>query len=223
MALPQVTLEIRWFFPGTVPEPGVKDWFLHTPRFGAELTDEHGKAREDIYLLTPGTTAIGPKLREGRFEIKLIQDRQEFALPGGSVSGMSEVWHKWQWPYATNKANNESAAVTASFLASTPENLRVVVWKKRWQRKFRLAGSGELAPLAKVPKDLPWWISAELTALRVQGMPWWTLAVEVCEHPGDALPFLRQSAAWMLQDYPGPPLGPGNSLSYPAWLAGRIT
>ena len=49
MAIPQVTLEIRWFFPGTIPEPGVKDWFLHTPRFGAELTDEHGKAREDIY------------------------------------------------------------------------------------------------------------------------------------------------------------------------------
>ena len=82
MALPQVTLEVRWFFPGTIPEPGVKDWFLHTPRFGAELTDEHGKAREDIYLLTPGTTAMGPKLREGRFEIKLNQDRQEFAAAG---------------------------------------------------------------------------------------------------------------------------------------------
>jgi hypothetical protein len=223
MALPQVTLEIRWFFPGIIPEPGVQDWFLHTPRFGAELTDKHGKAREDLYLLTPGSTAMGPKLREGRFEIKLIQGWQECAVPGCPVNGRSEVWHKWQWPYATNKANKESAAVTASFLAGTPENLRVVVGKKRWQRKFRCAGPGDLAPLAKVPTDLPWWISAELTALRVQGAPWWTLAVEVCEHPDDALPILQQSAAWMLLDYPGPPLGLDNSLSYPEWLAGRIT
>jgi len=54
--------------------------------------------REDIYLLTPGNSDIGAKLREGKFEIKLLKDQQEFIDLAGGVSSKSEVWHKWKWP-----------------------------------------------------------------------------------------------------------------------------
>ena len=165
-----MTLEIRWFFPGTIPENEVEDWFLDNPRFGERLTEKHGKTREDIYLLTPGNSDIGAKLREGKFEIKLRQVQQEFIDLAGGVSGKSEVWHKWKWPYARTKKDKKiNEVVTNSFLARTPEKLRVTIWKQRWQRKFKPASPEDLDPVPKSQKDLSWRISAELTGLQIKG------------------------------------------------------
>ena len=58
MITPEITLEIRWFFPEARPEPGVKDWFLNNSRFGEGLADEHGSPREDIYLLTEARASL---------------------------------------------------------------------------------------------------------------------------------------------------------------------
>jgi len=82
-----------------------------------------------------------------------------------------------------------------------------------------VAGPGELLPVSKGQKDLTWWISAELTGLKVKGAPWWTLALEVCENPGASPLLLQQCLSWMLRDYSGPPLTADNSYSYPEWLA----
>lgn len=220
MSSPEITLEIRWFFPGTIPATEVRDWFLQNPRLGERLTEKDGKKREDLYLLTPGNTGIGPKLREGKFEIKLLQGSQEVTEPVSSASGQGEVWHKWKWPYARGKKDKKiDALITNSVLAGTRQELRVMVWKQRWQRKFRVTGPGELAPAAGTKKDLTWWVSAELTGIEVKGAPWWTLAVEICESPEASMLLLQQCLTWMLQDYAGPPLTAGNSYSYPAWLA----
>jgi len=219
MSAPEITLEVRWFFPGTIPAKEVGDWFLDNPRFGDRLTGKHGKTREDLYLLTPGNTGVGAKLREGRFEIKLLQDQQELELEEGA-GGKSEVWHKWKWTYARGKKDAKiNDLVTNSLMARTHQELRVMVRKKRWQRKFRLAGPEELAPRPGSEKDLTWWLSAELTGLQVGESPWWTLALEVCENPNAPLPLLRQSLSWMLQDYAGLPLKLKDSYSYPEWLA----
>ena len=219
MSTPEITLEIRWFFPGIVPEKEVGDWFFTNPRFGKRLTEKQGKKREDLYLLTPGNTGIGPKLREGMLEIKLLQGGHEITEPMSSAIGRGEVWHKWKWPYARRKKDKEiDEFITDGLLAGTRQKLRVMVWKQRWQRKFRVAGPGELAPVAGSKKDLAWWVSAELTALVVKGVPWWTLAVEVCENPEASPLLLKQCLTWMLQDYAGPRLTAGNSYSYPAWL-----
>jgi len=220
LSTPEITLEIRWFLPGIIPEKEVGNWFFHNPRFGARLIEKDGKKREDLYLLTPGNAGIGPKLREGKFEIKLLRGSQEVMEPGGAAGGRGEVWHKWKWPYARGKKDKKiDQLITESLLAGTREKLRVMVGKQRWQRKFRVAGPGELAPVAGSRKDLPWWVSAELTAIAVKGAPWWTLAVEICENPEASPLLLQQCLTWMLQDYAGPPLRVANSCSYPEWLA----
>jgi hypothetical protein len=219
MSAPEITWEVRWFFKGSIPEKEVGDWFLNNPRFGERLTGKHGKEREDLYLLTPGNTGIGAKLREGRFEIKLLQDQQDLELTGGA-GGRSEVWHKWKWLYARGKKDAKiNELVTRSLMASTHPKLRVMVRKKRWQRKFTVTGPGELAPFPGRGKDLTWWLSAELTGLQVGDSPWWTLALEVYGNPDEPMPKLEQSLLCLLQEYPGPPLRMANSQSYPEWLA----
>ncbi|MFZ2087839.1 MAG: hypothetical protein WAU47_04625 [Desulfobaccales bacterium] len=219
MSEPEITLEIRWFFPGTISEKEVKDWFLQNPRFGDRFTEKNGKKREDLYFRTPGHTGIGPKLREGRFEIKLLQGQQELEL-AGAVSGRTEVWYKWKWSYAKGKKDKKiSDLVSASFLAGTPEHSRVTVAKIRWLRKFTVEGPGKFVPVSKSQKDLTWWISTEITGVQVKDSPWWTLALEVYGNPDEPMPKLEQSLLWLIEDYPGPPLRMANSQSYPEWLA----
>ena len=109
--------------------------------------------------------------------------------------------------------------MTNSFLARTPEKLRVTIWKQRWQRKFKPASPEDLDPVPKSQKDLSWRISAELTRLQIKGAPWWTMSIEVRENPDDPSLFFQQSVHWMLQDYPGPLLQIDNYSSYPEWLA----
>ena len=92
---------------------------------------KYGKKREDLYLLTPGNTGIGPKLREGKLEIKLLQGCQETTEPVISASAKSEIWHKWKGPYAKGKKDKKiDKLITKSILAGTQEKLRVTVWKK---------------------------------------------------------------------------------------------
>ena len=221
MALPQITVEIRWFFPG-VPEIGVKNWFLSNLRFSEILTENQGKMRSDLYLLAGGNTGIGPKLREGRFEIKLVQLQGDIIALDGAVRGTGEIWHKWKWPYArTKKDKKTNELVIAGFMARTAEHLRVIVQKKRWQRVFNPTGTGLSAPGPRSPKGLSCWIQAELTQLQVKGAPWWTIALEVYGNPEEPMAFLRQSLQWFLEDYAGPPLQIDNSYSYPEWL-GRL-
>jgi hypothetical protein len=219
MALPEITVEIRWFFPG-VPEIGVKNWFLDNPRFGEALTETQGPIRSDLYLLAGGNTGIGRKLREGSFEIKLMQHQEEIIAAGGAVRGRGEIWHKWKWAYARAKKDNKTdELVIASFMASTAKNLRVMVRKKRWQRVFSPIGTAESAMVPGSPKEPSCWIQAELTELRVEEAPWWTLALEVYGNPEEPLAFLRQNLQWFLEDYGGPALHIDNSYSYPEWLA----
>jgi hypothetical protein len=218
MPQPQITVEIRWFFQG-VSEKGVNNWFLLNPRLGETLTEQRGQIRSDLYLLASGNTGIGVKLREGRFEIKVLQHHEEVLAKGGAVSGRGEIWHKWKWPYAKAKSDKKTdELVITSFMANTPENLRVRVWKKRWQRLFSPAGAKALAPMPKSPKGLAWWIQAELTELEVKGAPWWTLALEIYGNPDEPTAILWQSLQRFLEDYAGPPLQIDNSYSYPQWL-----
>lgn len=219
MALPEITVEIRWFFPGA-PEIGVKNWFLMNLRFGEALTETQGKMRLDLYLLAGGNTGIGAKLREGSFEIKLVQHQEDILTAGGAVRGRGEIWHKWKWPYARTKKDNQTDdLVIASFMARRTGNLRVMVRKKRWQRVFSPIGTKELAGLPRSPQEPSCWIQAEFTELQVQEAPWWTLALEVYGNPEEPMVVLRQNLQWFLQDYGGPALHIDNSYSYPEWLA----
>jgi hypothetical protein len=139
MALPQISVEIRWFFSG-VSEIGVKNWFLSSPRFGEILTEQQGRIRSDLYLVAGGNPGIGPKLQEDRFEIKLVQQQEDISVSGGVVRGKGEIWHKWKWPYARAKKDKKiDEVVISSFVARTAEDQRVT-----WYEKVPLEGQAPL-------------------------------------------------------------------------------
>ena len=84
----EISTEIRWFFSGKVPG-FVQSWFLGTSRFGDALTEYNGDERIDLYLLADGRIDISPKLREGKLEIKVRNQAEEFTDSSGFYSGAS--------------------------------------------------------------------------------------------------------------------------------------
>jgi hypothetical protein len=82
------TLEIRWFFSGSIPHD-FNHWFTS---LGESRSVD---ARVDHYLAGTGPL-LGIKVREGSLEIKQRQQhhgRQDFAP---ALSGMVESWTKWR-------------------------------------------------------------------------------------------------------------------------------
>ncbi len=80
--------EIRWFFDGPLPDD-VRAWFESR---GLGISEPR---RTDEYLVLPGCTTTGVKLREGRFEIKALTRSPVPASYSNRVSGLKDAWIKW--------------------------------------------------------------------------------------------------------------------------------
>jgi hypothetical protein len=227
----EITTEIRWFFQGKIQNV-VISWFAETQRFGDPLTGMDGDEREDLYLLMGNNVHVSPKLREGKLEIKVRGQTEEFADPQGQNSGVIERWKKWEWKYADTKKKDDAfektldKLIVASFLKNTPDDSRLNVWKRRFQRKFTLDSNGTIMPTGQASIDEGF--RAEVTELKVNDEAWWTIAFEVVENPNkpmkDPIMKLRQGINWIFKarEYKGPLLEPENSYSYPAWLNDKI-
>ena len=223
----EISTEIRWFFPDKMPDL-VQSWFFQTPRFGDTLTVNDGDERIDLYLLTEGRIDISPKLREGKLEIKVRNQVEEFADPTGFYSGLIERWEKWEWQYTdTDKKEDEfedklDKLIATSFKKNTLDNKRFNVWKNRFQRKFTIDSSGTVIPAGQDFIDEGF--QAEVTELKVNDEDWWTMAFEIVENPKspmkDPISKLKSSINWIFEgkEYDGQPIKSQSSFSYPEWL-----
>lgn len=222
MASIERSTEVRWFFEGPISKE-VKYWFTDNARLGDPLTDNEGEEREDLYLIAAGGPEVSPKLRGGKLEIKLCDSSEDILGPEGKSIGKGEHWKKWnKWKYSDLKEESGkklNEIVIQGFVEKTPMELRFNVWKKRWRHKFEVLENGELQPVSKKRKDLPFGILAELTELKVNGKQWWTTAFEVFGEPEEPMAILQRAVTWLLMDYPGPSLEVDNSYSYPEWLS----
>ncbi len=85
------SIELRWFYRGTLP-PEIQDWFdsqalLEPP--------EAPEQREDFYLLLPECETLGIKLRQERLEIKWRKAELGVLRFGDNAEGKAEKWVKW--------------------------------------------------------------------------------------------------------------------------------
>ena len=223
----ETSTEIRWFFSAKVPDLEQK-WFFETPRFGDALTEDNGDERIDLYLLTEGRNDISPKLREGKLEIKVRNQVENFADPTGFYSGSIERWEKWEWKYTDTKKKDDEfedkldKLIVASFQKNTPDNNRFSVWKNRFQRKFTIDSNGSIIPARQ--KYIDEGFQAEVTELKVNNEDWWTLAFEIVENPKrpmkDPISKLKSAINWIFEgkEYDGSPIKSQSSFSYPEWL-----
>lgn len=129
-----LTLEVRWFLPGPLPET-VDTWFA---RFGPPVAPE---TRTDRYL-TPTDDALGVKLRDGALEPKR-RDAVLGPLAVGRAAGTVEAWTKWSFALAD---------------AATPGAGWVAVTKTRRQREIEVGRARCHLDLTEVTVgDGAWW------------------------------------------------------------------
>lgn len=184
--------ELRWFFRRPPPRP-VVDWF----QAAADPPD----TRSDVYLLLPGTDALGVKIRGGttRFELKLRpRPPRTVRLPGGTT-GELEEWQRWSF---------SRPAMTRPFP-------RLGLPKARWlevdkeRRQTTVPFRGDTAGCR-----------VELTAVRTRGRQWTTVGFESFGPEADLVPALEAAAETVFTalDLAGP-LPAELSCGYPGWLA----
>lgn len=190
-----VSAELRWFWDGQCPDD-VSAWFNGSGLMSGPAMER----RSDEYVLLPGNTEIGCKIRdaqgtETRSEIKGLITRFD--------RNRIELWRKWDWHPPSGGP-------------------RVMVHKQRQLRRFFTAGGAacrtdtatENRPGAtgNTPVDA---CQIELTQVRVDGFDrqWWTLGLETW---GDLTSAPLTLARGL--DHLAPPVSSGRLLNYPQFL-----
>ena len=196
--------EIRWFYSSGLPLE-VKNWFC-----GSRLCKEED-ARTAHYLVLPGSTEVGLKVRDGsKLEIKAhTRMPRPFSLASGASVGRQDEWVKWS--HDDHDVAGRLAAVGSSSSEWVP------VDKRRWLRKFRVAVAGQVEEV-DAAATVEYGCRAELCEVTVRASHWWTLAFETFgegNRPAD----LERVARHFLKALPrGLALTERDSMAYPEWL-----
>ena len=169
--MPYDTLEVRWFFDGSLAEaaPEVEAWFSRVTPHGIE-GNRHSFSwpaawRRDRYLTLAGAEDMGVKLREGRLEIKGRVDTFGAERFADRVQGVTERWMKWSHAIGTRPDDAMSV---------------VLVEKQRILRRVSLAG-GTLVEIPSGQSTPDPAVDFELTRIRFAGSPTethWSIAFE---------------------------------------------
>src|SRR5262245_36706330 len=197
----RTTAEIRWFWPGRPPST-FADWFTAAGSWGSA---NDSRSRVDDYLRDHSQTMLGIKKRGGGegVEIKgLIGTRPTRLQLAGCVCPIG-LWGKWSSHFVLDQA-----AV-------------IKVKKQRWMRRFRM----DAASVTQVsPAESGTRLSgcdAELTLLEgPDAAPWWTFGFEAFGDFEQVEEDLVATVAEVARRSP-PPLGGGEAMGYPGWLAAR--
>ena len=189
------TAEVRWFYPGEVPDV-TSAWFGALP---GELTKER---RTDRYL-RPTDVALNLKWREGQLEIKRRDAEGESASITETVAGRLERWRKWSFE-ATERTSEESA-------------YWIDVAKVRWKRRYRVGADGHVTPYAGTDR-LENGCDVEVTALRVQGETWWSVCLEAFGAEASLRTTLTHTAQHVFRTAAPPTLEEAHAMGYAAWL-----
>lgn len=200
--------EIRWFFAG---RPG-EDEARWIDRDAGALEEP---VRTDAYLVFPGCTTVGVKVRQGNLEVKALTRTPEPVEYASGASGYRGAWVKWS-----------AASAHIDELVGAGER-RAFVEKRRTVR-LMLQGTSASPETARGCR-------LELTNLRVLIRPagtgpplghdwadaehWWTFGLEAFGPPGDdLLGILDANAAQLTRGEGMSRLKAEASFSYPGWL-----
>lgn len=198
-----VTAEVRWFFDGRVPSQ-VHDWFVTTT--GATEVPE---IRTDRYLLLPGTTSIGLKLRQHRFEIKIRSFNYGPVKFSEGTTGRVERWGKWSFNLDQNgDAIQEVINKDLGWLD---------VRKERLLGRYVIERETVVSPL-KIGEQTSSGCQVELTELELKGQKWWTFAFESFGERFILLHNLVHSSRKVLKTVNPFLLIDDQSFGYPQWI-----
>lgn len=202
------TAEIRWFLEGA-PDAEVQRWF------DASAIAREDDPRIDSYLLLPGCTTCGVKIRQGHFEIKAQTLSPRIVSYANGIAGKRTAWVKWSSGIAGAQLVQEQQGPEAW----------VQVEKSRTLRLFEL--SGEIRE-----REATKWLSGpgcfvELARLRIgcsggswsKAAEWWSVCFEAFAGQQQSSGHLETIASSEVLRPLGAALPNVASMSYPEWLA----
>ena len=167
--------------------------------------------RSDEYLLLPGCSTTSVKLREGRFEIKVITGISELHTWSDRIEGARETWVKWSRKVSSPEALQE--------LTSGEDDRWIRVGKQRDLRLISLDGD---TPEEIEPNTM--WLNNgcqfELTGINLVDVneSWWSFSFEAFGRPEDVIGNLERGTAFVFSNPPPIALPGESSMSYPEWL-----
>lgn len=212
-ARPLVSLELRWFYDGALPE-AIREWF-RSGLPGEQVSEVDD--RDDTYLFQPRHEGFGVKLRQAQprspytLEIKWREHARPFQGAHG-VAGQVERWLKLGWK------DPEGPGPESLSDFALPAGPWVTVGKRRWQRKYDWA-DGALNPVA--PKSrVDSGAVVEIVELELGGRPYSSLLIEsyAADEPAQER-ILRAAIEQLMRNFPEPRPGMTQSYGYPFWLA----
>ena len=147
--------EIRWFSPEREP---LESLFRSLP---GEF-EVNAEERTDHYLNTKLTSA-GIKIREGKHEIKVKRETEEFLEGIGTV----EHWAKWSISEEKNILNTINQNQLTDWIA---------IEKKRWLKLYSVSDSRD--SVLPVKRYLPDGCGVEFTEIRIADLNYFTFGLE---------------------------------------------
>ena len=197
------TLEVRWFFQGTIPSQ-VQEWFQLGER-------EHAAAlpRVDFYLRLSDVDTLGIKLRGEQIELK-----QRFSEYGAvcfheRVSGRVEGWRKWSFRLAESGLHLTRPPMPASAWMG--------VRKIRRLRKYQRLNNDRVVAISTLQRP-DQGCALELTHIDIAGQEWWSMGFEAFGGEDTLYENLLLVATHVLAAHEPPTLDVEASCSYPHWL-----
>lgn len=200
------TNELRWFYPGTIPED-IKAWFRQNYPIEQMRSPEK---REDSYLYTPECDRLGIKLRQGRLEVKWRKAELGVLHFGEFVEGKAEKWSKWLCEDPTRESF-QLAQVSDS-------SCWINVQKVRYSQAYRVLPNCSVQPVT-TNETIDNGCHVEITQLIIQDNTWWSFALEAFGEDARLMDNLRATASWVFNTYQGAKLLAANSYGYPHYLA----
>lgn len=197
----QPSMELRWFLAGTIPEP-IQQWFSQS----ATAPKSEGR-RDDVYLWLPDADDVGIKHRQGRIEVKRRLAQRGVHTLGDGIAGRIEQWVKWS--FVLEKAQPVDL--------TKPVGSWVTVEKHRQLKKYEVHQNDEVrlvAPDGPVEQGC----NLELTALVLNGAPWWSIGFEAFGEMEAVETNLIVTINYVLSENNFPPLRAEDSYSFPHWL-----
>jgi hypothetical protein len=196
--------ELRWFHPGKIPGE-VARWFTDKPLDPEERIDE--------YLVLPGATAVGVKLRDQKIlEMKARTADPVVSAIGNRATGRRDAWVKWSLPLAD-----------ASSIRSALDDAHAALISLRKSRTLRKFAWIEGA-VTEVPSGGPVaeGCNIELTQLAIVGREQefhWSLGLESFEARERVDQILSEVAAQFFGASQFPvALDADASMAYPEWI-----
>jgi hypothetical protein len=197
------TAEVRWFFPGRIPSE-VHDWFVTV----ASLNEPPAR-RIDKYMILPGTSSLGIKLRRGRLEIKLRNFVYGEVHLHDRVSGSMQQWRKW----SLGLDQEDDALVEIM----NQGNGWLDVLKERYLTRFAVERKIDVVPI-EIGEVSSSGCEVELTAIEAFDQKWWTIALESFGEEYVLGHNLARVSERIFRTGTPPLLAISHSCGYPQWL-----